>query len=131
MIEKEKIKLAEKCLMDNGIEANEVETVLQAIGYILIDEELYPEGDKVPDMKIWKVPVCWQACGHYFVRAKSFEDAAKYIEKAKDIPLPADADFIDSTFKVDYEGKGIHNNEDYGTVDPIDTTTIYTATSGL
>lgn len=72
----------------------------------------------------------WQACGHYFVRAKSFEDAAKYIEKAKDIPLPADADFIDSTFEVDYEGKGIHNDED-GTVDPIDTTTIYTATSGL
>lgn len=80
--------------------------------------------------KIWKVPVSWQACGHYFVRAKSFEDAAKYIEKAKDIPLPADADFIDSTFEVDYEGKGIHNDED-GTVDPIDTTTIYTATSGL
>lgn len=80
--------------------------------------------------KIWKVPVSWQTCGHYFVRAKTFEEAAKYIEKSKDIPLPADADFICS-FKVDYEGKGIHNNEDYGTVDPIDTTTIYTATSGL
>ena len=37
------IKAAENCLIDNGIEADEAEIVLQALGYILIDEELYPE----------------------------------------------------------------------------------------
>lgn len=34
---------AEKILIDNGIEKDEAETVLQAIGYALLDEELYPE----------------------------------------------------------------------------------------
>lgn len=35
------IRKAEQCLIDNGIEADEAETVLQALGYILLDEELY------------------------------------------------------------------------------------------
>lgn len=43
MIDNEKIKAAEKCLIDNGIEADEASTVLQAIGYILLDMELYPD----------------------------------------------------------------------------------------
>lgn len=34
---------AEQCLIDNGIEPDEAQTVLQALGYILLDEELYPE----------------------------------------------------------------------------------------
>ena len=46
MISKEKIKLAEKCLVDNGIEEDEAEIVLQALGYILLDMELYPDEDK-------------------------------------------------------------------------------------
>ena len=37
----EKIKAAEKCLIDNGIAEDEAEIVLQAIGYILLDAELY------------------------------------------------------------------------------------------
>lgn len=40
----ERIKLAEKILADNGIAQDEVETVLQAIGYALLDKELY-EGE--------------------------------------------------------------------------------------
>lgn len=39
----EKIKKAEQILIDNGIEEDEAQTVLQAIGYALLDEELYPE----------------------------------------------------------------------------------------
>ena len=39
----EKIKSAEKCLIDNGIEPDEAGTILQALGYILLDSELYPE----------------------------------------------------------------------------------------
>lgn len=37
------IKKAEKVLVDNGIEADEASTVLQALGYVLLDTELYPE----------------------------------------------------------------------------------------
>lgn len=39
---KERIKSAEKCLIDNGIEPDEALIVLQALGYILLDAELYP-----------------------------------------------------------------------------------------
>lgn len=42
-VEREKVELAEKCLLDNGIDADEVQVVLQAIGYILLDQELYPD----------------------------------------------------------------------------------------
>lgn len=42
-INKDKINQAVQCLIDNGIEADEAEIVLQAIGYILLDTELFPE----------------------------------------------------------------------------------------
>lgn len=40
-ITKEDILRAEKVLEDNGVEKDEVQTVLQAIGYVLLDTELY------------------------------------------------------------------------------------------
>lgn len=40
--QKERIQKAEQCLVDNGIDPDEAQTVLQALGYILNDEELYP-----------------------------------------------------------------------------------------
>lgn len=54
MIDESKIIAAEKCLIDNGIEADEASTVLQAIGYILLDSELYPdtEAEKCADLTI-------------------------------------------------------------------------------
>lgn len=36
------IKSAEQVLVDNGIEADEASTVLQALGYVLLSRELYP-----------------------------------------------------------------------------------------
>ena len=36
-----KIEAAEKVLVDNGIEEDEASTVLQAVGYTLLDAELY------------------------------------------------------------------------------------------
>lgn len=42
-ITKGDIRRAEKVLSDNGIQADEVAVVLQAIGYVLLDTELYPE----------------------------------------------------------------------------------------
>lgn len=38
----EDIKVAKQVLIDNGVEADEADTVLQAIGYTLLDTELYP-----------------------------------------------------------------------------------------
>ena len=37
----EKIKAAEQVLVDNGIDEDEADTVLQAVGYTLLDTELY------------------------------------------------------------------------------------------
>ena len=42
-ISKEDIINAEQVLIDNGIEPDEASTVLQAIGYTLLDLELYDE----------------------------------------------------------------------------------------
>ena len=38
----ESIRKAEQVLIDNGIEPDEAPVVLQALGYVLLDEELYP-----------------------------------------------------------------------------------------
>lgn len=43
VMDKTKIDKAIKCLIDNGIDKDEAEIVLQALGYILLDEELFPE----------------------------------------------------------------------------------------
>ena len=39
-IDEEMIRKAQQCLADNGIEPDETATVLQALGYILLDSEL-------------------------------------------------------------------------------------------
>jgi hypothetical protein len=41
------VKLAMKILADNGIEPDECGTVLQAVGYALLDAELQPLIDEV------------------------------------------------------------------------------------
>ena len=42
-ITQEQIRRGEQILLENGIAEDEVSTVLQAIGYALMDAELYPE----------------------------------------------------------------------------------------
>lgn len=42
-ISESKIRAAEGVLIDNGIEPDEAQNVLQAIGYVLLDTELYPK----------------------------------------------------------------------------------------
>lgn len=42
-MDKDKIRRATLVLIDNGVEEDEAETVLQAIGYTLLDRELFPE----------------------------------------------------------------------------------------
>ena len=41
VVSSEKIKKAEQVLIDNGIDSDEASIVLQAIGYTLLDTELY------------------------------------------------------------------------------------------
>lgn len=45
-VPEEKIARAKQCLIDNGIEDDEAETVLQALCYILMDTEIFPEEEK-------------------------------------------------------------------------------------
>jgi len=40
-LETDVIKQAERCLIDNGISPDEAQTVLQALGYILLNKDLY------------------------------------------------------------------------------------------
>lgn len=40
-VDKEDIKRAEQVLIDNGVDADEVDIVLQAVGYVLLNTELY------------------------------------------------------------------------------------------
>ena len=40
-IDETKLKKAAQRLIDNGLEPDEAETVMQALGYILLDKELY------------------------------------------------------------------------------------------
>lgn len=42
-INKKQIKSAEQVLIDNGIEPDEACIILQALGYTLLNVELYPE----------------------------------------------------------------------------------------
>lgn len=45
------VKNAKKVLVDNGIAEDEAETVLQAVGYALLDEELFPENESADTTK--------------------------------------------------------------------------------
>ena len=40
------------CLVDNGIDPDDAEIVLQALGYILIDTELFPDQPNNGNQKI-------------------------------------------------------------------------------
>lgn len=42
-INERQIESAEKVLVNNGIDPDEACIVLQALGYVLLDAELYPE----------------------------------------------------------------------------------------
>ena len=42
-ISEEQVDKAIKCLIDNGIDEDDACVILQALGYILLDEELFPE----------------------------------------------------------------------------------------
>ena len=77
-------------MIDNGIDKDEAETVLQAIGYILLDKELFPE----PKKKEYTVSIAINARYDLTVKATSVEDA---FEQAKQYELDSnDFTMLDS-----------------------------------
>ena len=54
-----------------------------------------------PELPEWTVPVTWEMCGNVKVYAATMEEA---LEIAKDedgvIPLPDDADYVDSSWRL-------------------------------
>lgn len=69
-VSKTALAKAEKCLVDNNVEQGEAKTVLQALGYILLDEELY-----------------WQR------RVMTLGELAEFLAKSIDTDSFSDCDF--------------------------------------
>ena len=56
-------------------------------------------------MKTYKVPVVFQMYGHVEIDANSIDEAIKLVENDHgDQPLPTDADYVEGSFEIDYEG---------------------------
>lgn len=87
-ITKEAIEKTKQVLIDNGIGEDKAETVLQAIGYTLLDKELFPE------VKEYTVSIAINARYDLTVKATSVEDA---FEQAKQYELDSnDFTMLDS-----------------------------------
>lgn len=57
---------------------------------------------------VFTIPVSWEVSSSYSVRALSFEQACK---KADHLDLPADGEYIDGSFEVNYDcGKYMNEN---------------------
>ena len=94
------VKAAEKVLADNGIEEDETQSVLQAVGYALADVELYP----APEYG----PLDWLADA-----AKARDAARDYVERIWNAWLREDeiesfCDYwiVDGKIRVSYEWRG-------------------------
>lgn len=94
------VKAAEKVLADNGIEEDETQSVLQAVGYALADVELYP----APEYG----PLDWLADA-----AKARDSARDYVERIWNAWLREDeiesfCDYwiVDGKIRVSYEWRG-------------------------
>jgi len=56
-------------------------------------------------MKTYKIPVVYQMFGYVEMEADSIDDAVKKVENGHgDVPLPVDADYVEGSFEIDYEG---------------------------
>lgn len=62
----------------------------------------------ITPMKTYTIPVVWEAWGKLTIEADSLAEA---IEKAQsdEVGLPKVSEYIDDSFKIDYEGINCHN----------------------
>lgn len=107
-IGKEQIKRAEQVLIDNGIEPDEASTVLQAIGYTLLDTELYKEEDEDDKPKTKKFTFRFHTHGwiDITVEAENEEEAAELASDKYN-----EGDYDDSDY--DFENTDMENVTDY------------------
>lgn len=55
-------------------------------------------------MKTFKIPVTWESYGVVEIEADSVEQALQIFKETEDdIALPADWDYVDSSFRLSYE----------------------------
>jgi len=73
-----------KVLTDNGIEADEATTVLQAIGYTLLDTELFPEQEE-PATQHDVVEACRLFFNKYYADKMPTKDNPNYFLNEADI----------------------------------------------
>jgi hypothetical protein len=76
-INKNAIEKTKQVLIDNGIDEDEVETVLQAIGYTLLNKELFPTSEE----KEYTVCLSVNARFDITVKAKCAKDAFKQAQQ--------------------------------------------------
>lgn len=94
------VKAAEKVLIDNGIKEDEAQSVLQAVGYVLADIELYPA--------LEYGSLDWLADA-----AKARDSARDYVERIwcawlreNEIESFCDYWIVDDKIRVSYEWRG-------------------------
>lgn len=51
-------------------------------------------------MKTYSVPITWEVCSYYYIKANSEEEA---IMIAEDLPLPEYSEYLTDSFKIDYD----------------------------
>lgn len=73
-------------------------------GCFFTDSEVAKMEKITPQMKTYKVPVVWQMYGYVEMPANSIDEAVKKVEVTNDVPLPADASYVEGSFEIDYEG---------------------------
>ena len=64
---------------------------------------------------VYKVPVVWSMMGYILVDAECGEDALEYVKQHKnELPLPANAEYLEDSFEIDEEGEPIMFGAYYG-----------------
>lgn len=64
---------------------------------------------------VYKVPVVWSMMGYILVDADSSEEAMEYVKAHKnEVPLPANAEYLEDSFEVDEGGQPIMIGAYYG-----------------
>ena len=64
---------------------------------------------------VYKVPVVWSMMGYVLVDAENGEEAMRYAKEHTDeLPLPANAEYLEDSFEVDEEGEPIMFGAYYG-----------------
>ena len=62
----------------------------------------------------YRVPVTYRVFGHVFVEAKDKKDLVKKLKDDRfvgDMPLSVDADYIEDSYVIDFEGEFSDENE--------------------